>query len=146
MGTKAEMLFYEKEPKKDKNHQPPYEEHNNVRRTGKEKKNCHQDCSGGKREDDDDVHLVEDYMPPKIDEQICRDPFCKLHKSRPIFHRYVSSRDSANHPHHTGGFFHGGSYIFHNRNHFHDYYYDPRMSQPGYGYYHGYDDSDCSIM
>lgn len=57
-----------------------------------------------KKKKDDGGHVIEAYEPPKIDPTICRDPYCKLHKLRPIFHSKVPSRHSADHPHHTDGY------------------------------------------
>nr|XP_027127264.1 uncharacterized protein LOC113743453 [Coffea arabica] len=150
MGKSAEILSCEEGANKDKrqayddhffNRGQNYHYHGkedyNFRRTGMEQK------QSGKKEGDDD-HEFEDYVPPKFDPHLCRDPFCKLHNRRPIFHEKVPAWNS---PHHSARFFHGASPMFYHGSHLDDYYSHPGMSQPGYGGYgsHG-DDSGCTIM
>ncbi|KAL3523784.1 hypothetical protein ACH5RR_016618 [Cinchona calisaya] len=74
--------------------------HKNVEQKGRER-NHHGFPKEDNPKKDKNDHEPEAYVAPKIDEKVCRDPYCKIHKCRPIFHNKVPSRDSADHPHHT---------------------------------------------
>lgn len=90
-GYSAELLSYQKEPKIEDNERwyEPKKKH----RKEKRKHNC-----PGKH------HKCEAYVPPEIDLEICRDPYCKQHIRRPIITDRVTSRCSAGHPRHVRGF------------------------------------------
>ncbi|XP_027101351.1 uncharacterized protein [Coffea arabica] len=117
-------------------------EHKNFPKNGKERNRGYPKDEGRKKEESS--HEPEAYVAPQIDREVCRDPYCKLHKSRPIFHNKVPSIDCADHPHHTGGYFPRGGSGSHFLNHGNASPYDyprmaphPMMEQPGYGFYSG---------
>lgn len=125
----AELLYYQKNRKvgddhgdkeeaeeefrssmngKAKSHEGDHSEKERVRETERERNHGSSKAAKHKKKKKkkkaDDGHVIEPYEPPKIDPTICRDPYCKLHKLRPIFHSKVPSRHSADHPHHTDGY------------------------------------------
>ncbi|CAA0821176.1 Heavy metal transport/detoxification superfamily protein [Striga hermonthica] len=62
--------------------------------------NIHQDCNrgptkGGRKGQNEEPHKCEAYEPPKVDERVCRDFFCKIHpRSRSIVDKVSSGHDS----------------------------------------------------
>lgn len=135
-GNFAELLSYEKEPNR-KNYSESsstVSEIENVQKNGREKKKSYSFWRGGYKDNknnffkskkekkgngrEEEEHKIEDYVPLKIDPEVCRDPFCKVHKRRPVITSRVPSRDNENHPHHTGigGVFPGAHQLFHHTN------------------------------
>lgn len=78
-GHSAELFSYQKEPKlEDDEKLYGYEKGKGKERVpqGRRRRIC------SKKHHRD--HEIEDYVPPEIDPEICRDPFCRLHRRRPI--------------------------------------------------------------
>lgn len=159
-GKSAELLSYTKNPKNSNKHakqDPEWEceheignKHKNVPPNGRERNRGIPKDDRPRKEKSD--HEPEAYIAPTIDEKVCRDPYCKLHKCRPIFHNKVPSRDSADHPHHTQGSSHGsegGTQFFNHGNYFPYEHprmpadrmmesgFSPRSRSHGYGLYSG---------
>lgn len=150
-GNSAELLSYEKDPNR-KNYSESsstVSETENVQKNGREKKSysfwrgnkdkkSNSFKSKKEKQEEEEEHKIEDYVPLKIDPEVCRDPFCKVHKRRPVITSRVPSRDNENHPHHTGmgGVFPGAYQLFHQTNPYGFRYRDnngPEMLAPPHG-------------
>ncbi|KAG8367911.1 hypothetical protein BUALT_Bualt16G0122000 [Buddleja alternifolia] len=114
LGKAVELLPNDKHPKYNNSHfeekhkgtsnqgyhQCPHEEENNTtsRRKGKEmhKNCCCQDGRHNHKKEVEEEHKCEAYVPPKVDERICRDYYCKVHpKMRKIVDRVPADSSSS---------------------------------------------------
>ncbi|KAI5659846.1 hypothetical protein M9H77_28639 [Catharanthus roseus] len=144
IGNTAELLSYEKQPKKTHSSNTTETDQINttttttssIKNNGKEKKTQSFPFSKGKKQSkkkekkQEEEHKIEDYDYDvlKIDPEICRDPYCKQHKLRSTITSLVPSRDDENHPHHSRmGFVPGAHQLF-----------DEMPYQPLQQYYYNY--------
>lgn len=100
-GYSAELFSYQKEPKLE-------DDDENLFRYGKGKERIprrRRRRIGSKKHHHD--HEIEDYVPLEIDPEICRDPFCRLHRRRPII--------ISDHHHHHDYNYHECPFDYHHR-------------------------------
>ncbi|KAI3458816.1 hypothetical protein Pfo_015479 [Paulownia fortunei] len=103
LGKKVQLLPSDKHPYNnnhvEEKHQCTRTEgrdnNSTARQKGKMNRNCCcQDGRHGHKKEEEEEHKCEAYVPPKVDERVCRDYYCKVHpKMRKIVDR-VPAADS----------------------------------------------------